>query len=46
MLEMEKLQVNDLKSKGYIERQLKDMGFSESSLHSPSVAAAASLIGK
>mmetsp|Transcript_10010 Transcript_10010/g.13223 ORF Transcript_10010/g.13223 Transcript_10010/m.13223 type:complete len:114 (+) Transcript_10010:106-447(+) len=38
MLETEKLQANDMKSKGYSDRQLKDMGFSDLVLHTPSVA--------
>eukprot|EP00522_Entomoneis_paludosa_P018314 CAMPEP_0172453198 /NCGR_PEP_ID=MMETSP1065-20121228/10633_1 /TAXON_ID=265537 /ORGANISM="Amphiprora paludosa, Strain CCMP125" /LENGTH=115 /DNA_ID=CAMNT_0013205373 /DNA_START=12 /DNA_END=359 /DNA_ORIENTATION=- len=38
MLEMEKLQVNDLKTKGYSDRQLREMGFSELVVHAPSVA--------
>lgn len=38
MLEMEKLQSKDLKSKGYSDRQLKEMGFSDAVLHAPAVA--------
>ncbi|KAL7576649.1 hypothetical protein ACA910_005582 [Epithemia clementina (nom. ined.)] len=38
MLEMEKLQANDFRTKGYSDRQLKEMGFSDAVLHTPSVA--------
>ncbi|GAX24253.1 hypothetical protein FisN_4Hh046 [Fistulifera solaris] len=38
MIETERAQIKDLKSKGYSERQLQEMGFSESALFQPSVA--------
>jgi hypothetical protein len=38
MLEVERSQVKDLRSQGYADRQLQEMGFSDSALHSPSVA--------
>jgi hypothetical protein len=38
MLETERAQIKDLKGKGYSDRQLQEMGFSENALHSPSVA--------
>lgn len=37
LLEMERLEANDLKSKGYVDRQLKELGFSDMVLHAPSV---------
>uniref|UniRef100_A0A6T7HAY7 Uncharacterized protein n=1 Tax=Attheya septentrionalis TaxID=420275 RepID=A0A6T7HAY7_9STRA len=37
-LEVERSQVKDLRSQGYADRQLQEMGFSDSALHSPSVA--------
>ncbi|GMH86704.1 hypothetical protein TrVE_jg3032 [Triparma verrucosa] len=36
-LKLEKLQVNDFKSKGYTDNQLIQMGFSETALYNPSV---------
>lgn len=38
LLEMERLEANDLRSKGYVDRQLKELGFSDMVLHAPSVA--------
>lgn len=38
MIETEKAQIKDLKSKGYSDRQLQELGFSEAALHTPSVA--------
>jgi hypothetical protein len=38
MLDTERAQIKDLKGKGYSDRQLQEMGFSENALHSPSVA--------
>jgi hypothetical protein len=38
LLETERAQIKDLKSKGYSDRQLQELGFSENALHSPSVA--------
>jgi len=46
MLETERAQIKDLKSKGYSDRQLQELGFSESAIHTPSVAAAGALAGK
>ena len=40
MLESERMQVKDLKSRGFSDRQLQEMGYSEPSLHTPSVALA------
>jgi Fe2+ transport system protein FeoA len=40
MLENERVQVKDLKVRGYSVRQLQEMGFCESALHTPSVAVA------
>ena len=37
VLKLEKLQVNDFKSKGYTDNQLIQMGFSEGALYNPSV---------
>jgi len=38
MLETERAQVKDFKSKGYSDRQLQEMGFSDAAIHTPSVA--------
>ena len=38
MLEVERSQIKDLKTRGYSDRQLQEMGFSENSIHTPSVA--------
>ena len=38
MLETERAQVKDLKGKGYSDRQLQELGFSDNALHAPSVA--------
>lgn len=38
MLENDRSLVKDLKSRGYSERQLSEMGFSASAIHNPSVA--------
>eukprot|EP00545_Synedropsis_sp_CCMP1620_P002303 CAMPEP_0119009070 /NCGR_PEP_ID=MMETSP1176-20130426/4122_1 /TAXON_ID=265551 /ORGANISM="Synedropsis recta cf, Strain CCMP1620" /LENGTH=107 /DNA_ID=CAMNT_0006961515 /DNA_START=74 /DNA_END=397 /DNA_ORIENTATION=- len=38
MLESERSQVKDMRNRGYSDRQLQEMGFSESSVHSPSVS--------
>ena len=38
LLETERLEANDLRSKGYADRQLKELGFSDMVLHSPSVS--------
>jgi hypothetical protein len=43
LVEMERLEVNDLKTKGYSDRQLKDLGFTDMVLHVPSVASMSSL---
>lgn len=40
MIETERMQINDLVSRGYSERQLKELGFSDIALHSPAVASA------
>lgn len=40
MLENERMQVKDLKNRGFSDRQLQELGYSESSLHTPSVALA------
>jgi hypothetical protein len=38
MLETDRAEVKDLKSRGFSDRQLQEMGFSENALHAPSVA--------
>eukprot|EP00549_Striatella_unipunctata_P003246 CAMPEP_0118688840 /NCGR_PEP_ID=MMETSP0800-20121206/9143_1 /TAXON_ID=210618 ORGANISM="Striatella unipunctata, Strain CCMP2910" /NCGR_SAMPLE_ID=MMETSP0800 /ASSEMBLY_ACC=CAM_ASM_000638 /LENGTH=103 /DNA_ID=CAMNT_0006586143 /DNA_START=106 /DNA_END=417 /DNA_ORIENTATION=+ len=38
MIESERSQVSDLKTKGFSDRQLQEMGFSKIAIHSPSVA--------
>uniref|UniRef100_A0A7S3LEZ8 Mitochondrial import receptor subunit TOM22 homolog n=1 Tax=Amphora coffeiformis TaxID=265554 RepID=A0A7S3LEZ8_9STRA len=38
LIETERLEANDLRSKGYADRQLKEMGFSDTVLHAPSVS--------
>jgi hypothetical protein len=38
MLETERMQVKEFRSRGYSDRQLQEMGFAEASMHSPSVA--------
>ncbi|EEC43322.1 predicted protein [Phaeodactylum tricornutum CCAP 1055/1] len=38
MLESERAQVKDYKGRGYSDRQLQELGFSEAALHTPSVA--------
>ena len=40
MLENERIQVKDLKNRGYSPRQLQEMGYSESAMHSPPLALA------
>jgi hypothetical protein len=40
MLENERIQVKELKNRGYSERQLQEMGYSESAMHSPPLALA------
>lgn len=37
VVELERLQVKELKSQGYSDNQLQQMGFSDSSLYNPSV---------
>lgn len=39
MLETERIQVKEYRSRGYSDRQLQEMGFAEAAVHSPSVAA-------
>ena len=38
MLESERMQVKDLKNRGFSDRQLQELGYSEGALHTPSVA--------
>jgi hypothetical protein len=38
MIETEKSQIKDYKSRGYSDRQLQEMGFSDAAMHTPSVA--------
>lgn len=38
MLETERSLIRDLKGRGYSDRQLTEMGFSDNALHTPSVA--------
>jgi hypothetical protein len=40
MLENERMQVKELKNRGYSPRQLQEMGYSESALHTPALALA------
>jgi len=40
MLENERMQVKDLKNRGFSDRQLQELGYSEGALHTPSVALA------
>jgi len=40
MLENERMQVKDLKNRGFSDRQLQELGYSDSALHTPSVALA------
>ena len=40
MLENERMQVIDLKNRGFADRQLQELGYSEAALHTPSVALA------
>jgi hypothetical protein len=40
MLENERMQVKELKNRGYSPRQLQEMGYSESTLHTPALALA------
>jgi hypothetical protein len=40
MLENERIQVKELKNRGYSPRQLQEMGYSEASMHSPPLALA------
>jgi hypothetical protein len=40
MLENERMQVKELKSRGFSDRQLQEMGYCESALHTPSLALA------
>jgi hypothetical protein len=38
MLETDRITVKEYRNRGYSDRQLQEMGFSEASIHSPSVA--------
>jgi hypothetical protein len=38
MIETERSQIKDMKTRGYSDRQMQEMGFSEAALHTPSVA--------
>jgi len=38
MIENERVHVKDLRNKGFSDRQLQEMGFSEISIHNPSVS--------
>jgi hypothetical protein len=38
MLENERMQVKELKNRGYSPRQLQEMGYTESALHTPALA--------
>jgi len=38
MIASERIQVTELRNQGHSDRQLQEMGFSELSVHSPSVA--------
>jgi hypothetical protein len=40
MLENERIQVKELKNRGYSPRQLQEMGYSEAAMHSPPLALA------
>jgi hypothetical protein len=40
MLENERMQVKELKNRGYSPRQLQEMGYSEAAMHSPPLALA------
>jgi hypothetical protein len=39
-LENERMQVKELKNRGYSPRQLQEMGYSDSALHTPALALA------
>jgi hypothetical protein len=44
MIDTERAQIKDLKSKGFSDRQLQEMGFCDIALHTPAVASASAAI--